>query len=71
MKASSVRFRCPCCRARIKAPAQLRGQRRDCPACGRPFVVPRPATPDDVGPILVLVENNGRCRLGVAYRRGA
>ncbi|HKI38419.1 MAG TPA: hypothetical protein VKA46_41605 [Gemmataceae bacterium] len=70
MNPSSIRFRCPKCAARIKAPRQLIGESRDCPGCGRAFVVPRPI-PEDLGPVLVLVEGAERCTLGVAYRRSA
>ena len=34
-----IRFRCPGCDASIKAPRQLLGRSRDCPGCGRNFVV--------------------------------
>jgi hypothetical protein len=50
--ASSVRFRCHGCRARIKAPAQLVGKERACPACGRRLLV-RPEFPEDSGPLLL------------------
>jgi hypothetical protein len=69
MNTHSIRFRCPRCSARIKAPVQLAGQSRDCPGCSRAFTVPRFVTAD-VGPILVLIEGEERCALGVA-RRGA
>jgi hypothetical protein len=70
MPASSIRFCWPSCRARTKAPIQLRGQGRDCPGCGERFVVPR-FVPADAAPILVLIEGEERCSLGVAYRRSA
>jgi hypothetical protein len=70
MNAASIRFRCPRCNARIKAPAELSGRRRDCPACRRPLVVRRDV-PRDSDPVLVLVERDGHCALDVAYRRGA
>jgi len=70
MPASSIRFCCPSCDARIKAPIQLRGQTRVCPGCSHQFVVPR-FVPQDEQPILVLVEGEERCSLGVAYRRSA
>jgi DNA-binding response OmpR family regulator len=41
-----IRFRCPGCGARIKAPAQLLGQTRPCPHCRRPLVV-RQEPPDE------------------------
>jgi hypothetical protein len=34
-----VAFPCPSCQARIKAPEQLIGQRRNCPGCGCSVVV--------------------------------
>jgi hypothetical protein len=46
-----VTFRCPGCDARIKAPAQLWGERRRCPGCGTPFVV-RSRPPEDSDPVL-------------------
>ncbi len=70
MKTRSIRFRCPKCSARIKAPTQLSGRSRDCPGCRHPFTVPQ-LVPADVGPVLVLVEGEESCTLGVAYRRGA
>jgi DNA-directed RNA polymerase subunit RPC12/RpoP len=45
-------FRCGGCRARIKAPRQMRGQRRACPGCGHRFVV-QPQRIEDSGPVLV------------------
>ncbi len=48
----TISFRCPGCRARIKAPRELLGQRRTCPGCKTPFVV-RVQVPPDNGPILV------------------
>ena len=50
-----VRFRCPTCNAKIKAPGQLIGQSRACPGCKSAFVVPNDL-PEDVGPVLVLQE---------------
>jgi hypothetical protein len=50
--AYSIRVRCPGCRARIKAPAQLIGQERDCPRCRRPLVV-KMCTPEDIGPVIL------------------
>ncbi len=49
---SMVSFRCPACNARIKAPAKLLGQWRNCPACRHRFLVhaqPR----GDADPLLV------------------
>jgi hypothetical protein len=70
MNPSSIRFRCPRCAARIKAPRELIGESRPCPCCRRPFIVPRPV-PQDLGPVLVLIEGEEHCSLGVAYRRSA
>jgi hypothetical protein len=70
MSTSAVRFNCPSCNVRIKASAQLLGQWRNCPACGRPFLVARPKR-QDAGPVLVLVEGEERCSLGVLHRRSA
>jgi hypothetical protein len=49
---ATIVIRCPFCHARIKAPAQLVGQSRPCPGCGRDFAVRRP-TPADVRPSLL------------------
>jgi hypothetical protein len=70
MKPKSIRFHCPRCNARIKADARLTGQSRDCPGCDHPLTVPR-FVPVDAGPVLVLIEGEESCGLGVAYRRGA
>jgi hypothetical protein len=48
-----IRFRCPGCRARIKAPGHLLGQTHGCPRCGNHLVV-RPEVPEDSGPLLSL-----------------
>jgi hypothetical protein len=69
MTSSSVRFHCPRCSARIKAPAQLMGRSRDCPGCSHALVVPH-VRPADAGPVLVLIEGEEHCTLGVASRRG-
>ena len=47
-----ISFRCPGCNARIKAPAELLGEKRRCPGCNTLFVV-RVPTPPDNGPVLV------------------
>ena len=70
MNPPAIRFACPHCRARIKAPAPLAGHSRDCPACAQPFRVPRPVR-EDSGPILVLVEGQEGCTQRAAYRRSA
>ncbi len=49
---SSLHFRCPGCRARIKAPCQLLGQTRPCPNCGRRLIIQFKA-PEDSGPVLI------------------
>ena len=56
-------LRCPGCDARIKAPWQLAGQRRNCPGCGTPFVV-RPQRPEDSDPILVTADRLATRRAG-------
>jgi len=68
MTTNTIHFRCAHCKARIKAPVQLLGRQRDCPGCNHSFTVPY-YVPQDAGPILVLVEGNDRCSLGVAYQR--
>src|SRR2546422_9566360 len=64
MKSNAIHFPCPNCGARIKAPLQLNGQRRNCPGCSHTFIVPR-LIPEDAEPVLVLVEANDRLALGV------
>ena len=70
MNSSPVRFVCPACGTRLKAPGQLMGQGRDCPRCGCQLTVPRHVR-EDIGPILVLSEAPPGYRAGAAYRRGA
>jgi len=70
MHTNSVCFRCPWCSARIKAPVQLVGRSRHCPGCSHTFIVPR-FVPDDAGPVLVLIEGEERCSLGIARRQSA
>ena len=48
-------LRCPGCRARIKAPRQLIGRRRNCPGCDTPFVV-RIQPLQDSDPLLVAAD---------------
>jgi hypothetical protein len=50
-----ISFRCPACRARIKAPPQLLDQVRPCPGCRQRFVV-RPDAPEDAGVVLLRDE---------------
>jgi hypothetical protein len=59
-------FRCPSCRARIKAPVQLLGQTRACPGCNYCLVVQLKAPPE-AGPVLVVDEDRGVPRLFVRY----
>ena len=70
MQNQSVRFRCPKCNARIKAPAELIGQRRTCPGCSESFIVPSDL-PEDAGPVLVLQEGEDRFALHLRYQRSA
>jgi hypothetical protein len=49
---STIRFKCPCCSARIKAPSQLLGKKRNCPQCGH-YLTVRGEPPEDSGPILM------------------
>jgi uncharacterized protein YpuA (DUF1002 family) len=67
MKTSAIRFGCPHCRVRIKAPIPLSGQQRDCPGCRRSVKVPA-VIPEDASPLLVLQEQENSFSLGVAYR---
>jgi hypothetical protein len=48
----AIRVRCPTCRARIKAPAQLIGQTHPCPRCKQSLEV-KMSPPEDLGPVLV------------------
>jgi hypothetical protein len=52
---AKIILRCPGCKARIKAPSQLLGQRRNCPGCDTPFVV-RIQPRQDSDPILVALD---------------
>jgi hypothetical protein len=70
MTSTSIRFHCPGCQARIKAPLQLVGQERSCPGCGDLLLVP-PVTPEDSGPVLVLLEQGERLTLGIRHGMGA
>jgi hypothetical protein len=69
MNTRSIHFRCPHCRSRLKAPAQLIGQSRSCPGCGEQLAVR--IVPEDAGAILVPVEERERFRLAVAFRQPA
>jgi len=53
-----ISFRCPGCKARLRAPVQLEGQTRKCPGCGQAVVVPVKRLPDS-GPILVFDDRRG------------
>jgi uncharacterized paraquat-inducible protein A len=57
----SIRFRCPSCSARIKAPSQLLGQKRICPKCGSEITV-QPEAPEDLGPMLLLDDSKPPAR---------
>ena len=59
-------FRCPSCKARIKAPVQLLGQTRPCPGCGHTLAVQLKAPPE-AGPVLVVDEGRSVPRLTVRY----
>jgi hypothetical protein len=60
----SISFRCPSCRARIKAPIGLMGQTRSCPGCGNRFVVRLPI-PEDSGPVILMEANSLRSQKSV------
>lgn len=47
--------RCPGCNARIKAPLQLRGQRRTCPGCQTTVLI-QDTPPTDSDPVLVTAD---------------
>jgi hypothetical protein len=55
MNTTCIRFQCPSCRARIKAPLLLAGRNRSCPGCEQVLTVPR-SMPEDAGPMLVAME---------------
>jgi DNA-directed RNA polymerase subunit RPC12/RpoP len=48
----SLSFRCPGCNARIRAPAPLLGQYRNCPGCGERILI-RVQVPEEAEPLLV------------------
>ena len=58
---SPIRFACPCCGVRIKAPPQLLGQKRNCPRCGH-YLTVRGEPPEDSGPILLADPDQPRRR---------
>lgn len=66
MASNVIRFHCPHCWARIKAPLQLSGRSRTCPGCEQTFTVPR-FIPDDAGPMLVVVERADRFALAAPF----
>jgi uncharacterized paraquat-inducible protein A len=70
MITAAIRFSCPACGARIKAPFQLRGRSRTCPRCGCMFVVPHDI-PGVAGAILVLLDHEARHAQGVRRREPA
>jgi hypothetical protein len=63
--AYAIRVRCPACRARIKAPAELIGQRRPCPRCKKSLEV-RMSPPDDLGPVLIDDHSHHHTRPGLS-----
>jgi hypothetical protein len=70
MTTSSIRFRCPACRARIRAPLELGGRRRPCPRCREIMCVPLNHA-EPARPILVMLEGEERFALRVRQRRPA
>jgi hypothetical protein len=53
--AASIRFRCPSCHARIKAPMQVIGRTHTCPQCRQPMsieLVIHTGAVQDCGPVL-------------------
>jgi len=64
MTTACIRFQCPSCRARIKAPLLLAGRARHCPGCSHALRVPV-NVPEDSGPVLVAVEGLDHYKLGV------
>jgi hypothetical protein len=74
MSTTCIRFHCPSCRARIKAPLLLAGRARNCPGCEQSFTVPRDL-PEDAGPMLVAIEALDHYKLGIRsdspFRPGA
>jgi hypothetical protein len=51
-------LRCPGCKARIKAPAELLGTNRTCPGCRTWFIV-RSQPIEDSGPLLAVGRGTG------------
>jgi hypothetical protein len=70
MTAATLRFHCPQCHARIKAPVQLNGRARNCPGCGHQLIVPAVVLGDDADAVLVPLEEQDRFVLGLASRTG-
>jgi hypothetical protein len=64
MTTACIRFQCPSCRARIKAPLPLAGRARHCPGCSHALRVPADL-PEDSGAVLVAVEGLDYYKLGV------
>jgi hypothetical protein len=53
--APSIRFRCPSCSARIKAPMQVIGRTHTCPQCRQPMSIDllvHMGAKQDCGPVL-------------------
>jgi CheY-like chemotaxis protein len=56
-----IQIRCPGCNARIKAPAQLNGQKRKCPGCGELLLIQRKPV-EDSEPLLSADESMSSVR---------
>jgi DNA-directed RNA polymerase subunit RPC12/RpoP len=54
---TTVSFRCRNCRTQLRAPVQLIGRWKNCPACQQRLVVPARPLPDS-GPVIVFDDRN-------------
>jgi hypothetical protein len=70
MTTTAIRFRCPECRARIKASVQLGGRSCPCPRCGRTLTVPAAFLGEDRA-VLVTLEGEERFVLRAPLRQPA
>ena len=61
-----IRMHCPDCRQALAIPSKFRGQRVDCPKCGKPFVVDQGAEDDSGSHDDLLVEGPGTNGVGAA-----
>lgn len=52
-----MRFLCPTCGKRLKAPQEQAGRRCRCNKCGARMVIPEPATPVPADPLAVYLKN--------------